>query len=61
LYSVPALVTFSFFDSVVAQSLMAISGGLLLIINSWGIWGLRDLISFSLDEKESKKNVSVTV
>jgi AGCS family alanine or glycine:cation symporter len=61
LYSVPALVTFSFFDSVVAQSLMAISGGLLLIINSWGIWGLRDQISFSLDEKESKKNVSVTV
>lgn len=48
-YAVVVLVVFSFFDTILAQSFMAIAGGLLLIINSWGIFMLRDQISYNLD------------
>lgn len=51
-YSVPSLAAFSFFDASVAQSLMAISGGMLLLINCWGIWKLRDEISYKLEDEK---------
>jgi len=46
IYAAVVLVIFSFFDSVVAQSVMAIVGALLLIVNSAGIFMLRKQISF---------------
>lgn len=49
------LVVFSFFDSVIAQSVMAIVGALLLITNSIGIFILRKRISF--DFQFSEKSV----
>lgn len=55
LYSIPSLVIFSFFDSTTAQSLMAISGGLLLLINSWGIWRLRHQVSFELGDRRKER------
>jgi AGCS family alanine or glycine:cation symporter len=47
-YAIVSLVLFSFFDSTLAQSIMAIAGGLLLVINSVGIFLLRKEISFDL-------------
>lgn len=48
-YAVIVLVLFSFVDSVLAQSVMAIAGGLLLLINSVGIYLLRKQISFEVE------------
>jgi len=48
-YAVVVLIVFSFFETVVAQSVMAIAGGLLLMINSLGIFLLRKKISFDFD------------
>lgn len=48
-YAVTSLIFFSFFDSSKAQALMGISGGLLLLINSWGIYKLRHVLSFEID------------
>ena len=47
-YAIFALLFFSFFDSTLAQAIMAIAGGLLLVINSIGIFLLRKEISFYL-------------
>ncbi|MBA3815311.1 MAG: sodium:alanine symporter family protein [Parachlamydiaceae bacterium] len=49
LYAISVLTFFSFFDTILAQSVMAIAGGFLLIINSWGIFVLRHEISYNLD------------
>lgn len=53
LYAVVVLIAFSFVDSILAQSVMAIAGGLLLLINSAGIFRLRNEISFECPEEES--------
>lgn len=45
-YAIFTLIFFSFFDTVLAQSVMAIAGGMLLVINSIGIFRLRKEISF---------------
>jgi alanine or glycine:cation symporter, AGCS family len=50
LYAVFALVLSVFVDTSQAQAIMAISGGLLLLINSWGIWKLRKEVSYSIQE-----------
>lgn len=52
-YACAALILFSFIDSTQAQSVMAISGGLLLAINSVGIFLLRKEISYNLSETEA--------
>ncbi len=52
IYAVVVLVAFSFLSSIVAQSVMAIAGGLLLIVNSLGIYRLRKEISFDYIPQE---------
>lgn len=52
LYAAVILTTFSFIDTLQAQTLMAIVGGLLLVFNCWGIFKLRHEIGFDLDGKE---------
>lgn len=53
-YAILVLIVFSFFDTLLAQSVMAIAGGLLLIINCCGIFRLRREISYNLDEKHEE-------
>lgn len=50
-YAVISLFLFSFVDALYAQSIMAIVGGLLLIINSIGIYRLRNEINFDFASK----------
>jgi AGCS family alanine or glycine:cation symporter len=50
-YAVIVLVAFSFFDTTVAQSVMAIAGGLLLLVNSVGIFMMRKMISFEMPKE----------
>lgn len=53
-YATAALLFFSFVDTTEAQSMMAIVGGLLLTINCYGIFRLRNEISFNFgDEREA--------
>jgi len=52
IYAAIVLIVFSFTDVVRAQSVMAIAGGLLLVINTYAIFRLRKEISFNLDEAE---------
>lgn len=51
-YAVIALLTFGFIDPLKAQSIMAIAGGLLLVINTVGIYRLRNQVVFSVDESD---------
>jgi len=51
-YAVAALVVFSFLGTTQAQTVMAIAGVSLLIVNSIGIFILRDEISFDLKGEE---------
>ena len=52
-YAVMVLTTFSFFDSAKAQTVMSVAGGLLLALNCYGIFKLKDELSFEIDsEKE---------
>lgn len=53
-YAIFALILFSFCDTIVAQSTMAVAGGLLLVINSVGIFKLRHEISFNLTEEREE-------
>lgn len=53
LYAIVALLFFSFVDTVQAQTVMAIAGGLLLVLNCWGIFRLRHEISFDIDGKKA--------
>ena len=58
LYAIVVLIAFSFLDTLVAQSIMGIAGGFLLLINCAGIFMLRKHISFdtkSLNLKEEKE------
>lgn len=55
-YTLLALIACSFVGTSEAQTMMAIAGGMLLVINCWGIYKLRDEISYdlsSLDKKDS--------
>lgn len=52
-YAILALIIFSFIDSTQAQAVMAVTGGLLLIINCYGIFKLRHEISFNLEEEKT--------
>jgi alanine or glycine:cation symporter, AGCS family len=54
IYAAIVLVAFSFFDSLIAQAVMAIVGALLLIINSIGIFLLRKQISFDFQFAEQE-------
>ena len=59
-YAAVVLPLFAYIDVSLAQTAMAISGGLLLVINSVGIFRLRKEISFELDEElEPVTEVSV--
>jgi len=51
IYAILAFLIFSFIDSIHAQSIMAISGGMLLVINSFGIYRLRKQVNFNFAEK----------
>lgn len=48
-YAILVLVLFSFYETILAQSVMAIVGGMLLLINSIGIFALRNQISYRFD------------
>lgn len=50
-YAILVLVAFSFLDTTLAQSVMAIAGGLLLVMNSVGVFILRKKISFNLSKE----------
>lgn len=50
-YAVVILLAFSFVDTTVAQSVMAIAGGMLLVMNAVGIYMLRKQISFDLPQE----------
>jgi AGCS family alanine or glycine:cation symporter len=59
-YSMMALPLFSFIGIKGAQSLMAISGGLLLMINCYGIFRLRKEVSFDLQmSKDLQKDFPI--
>lgn len=53
-YGAVSLILFSFGDLARAQSVMAIAGGLLLVINVYGMFRLRHEISFDVSEIEEK-------
>lgn len=62
MYAAFALLLFSFVDSSGAQAIMAITGGLLLPLNAYGIYKLRNEIGFDLENKVvSNFEVSQTV
>ena len=53
IYATISLFLFSFVDTLYAQSIMAIVGGMLLVINSFGIYRLRNEVNFNFaDVKE---------
>lgn len=52
-YAILALILSVFADTSQAQSVMAISGGMLLVINSYGIWCLRKEVSYTINETET--------
>lgn len=51
-YAATVLAVFSFVDSTQAQTVMTIAGGLLLVLNSYGIYKLRNEISFDIEADE---------
>lgn len=51
-YAIVVLITFSFLDTTLAQSVMAIAGGLLLVMNTIGVFMLRKKISFNMAEEK---------
>jgi len=58
-YAISALVLFSFVDPTQAQSVMTIAGGLLLVINCYGIFKLRHEISYNLDHETAEEPAAV--
>lgn len=48
-YAITVLLVFSFFETAQAQTLMTIAGGLLLMINCYGIFALRKELSYNFD------------
>ena len=57
IYAAIVLIVFSFIDSLIAQSVMAVVGALLLIVNSIGIFMLRKEISFDFELIDHKNNI----
>ena len=55
-YAFICLIIFSFFDTNVAQTVMSTAGGLLLIINCYGIFRLRKQISYEYATEEVSKD-----
>lgn len=53
-YAVSALLIFSLVESTAAQSVMTIIGGLLLIINTLGIYRLRKEISYAIEAPQPR-------
>ncbi len=62
IYAIVALVAFALVDTVRAQSIMTIAGGLLLVLNCYGIFRLRNEISydFNFDAKEQALKAQAT-
>ncbi len=57
-YAAVALLLFSFVESSTAQSVMQIAGGLLLLINCYGIFRLRHDLSFNLESTAEVQEVA---
>lgn len=57
-YAATVLPLFAYVDVSLAQTAMAISGGLLLVINSVGIFRLRKELSFDLDEQSEPEQAA---
>jgi AGCS family alanine or glycine:cation symporter len=57
-YATIILAIFSLFDTTRAQTLMTIAGGLLLVINCYGIFRLRKEVSFDIEAKELEQSQS---
>jgi len=55
LYAIIAFLSCTVVDTSQTQTIMALFGGLLLVINGWGIFRLRRDISFHLGEKNEFK------
>lgn len=51
-YAIVVLIAFSFLDTTIAQAVMAIAGGFLLLINSVGIFMLRNHISYEIPKEQ---------
>lgn len=51
-YAIASLIFFSFFSTAHAQTFLSVTGGLLLLINTYGIIKLRHEISFNIGETE---------
>jgi len=58
-YAVAALIAFSFVGTLQAQAIMSITGVLLLLINGYGIFRLRNEISFNLAPQPREVAVEV--
>lgn len=58
-YSIVILTVFSFVDSYQAQMVMSVAGGLLLALNCYGIFKLRNELSFDLDQPDQGEFVTV--
>jgi AGCS family alanine or glycine:cation symporter len=56
LYAAFSLLTFSFIGTAQAQSIMTIAGGLLLLLNCYGIFKLRKEISYDLAPSKAVPN-----
>ncbi len=56
-YAAVTLFTFAFVDLYVAMTVMSLTNVLLLIINSYGIFRLRDEISFDINEKKTESEL----
>lgn len=56
-YAAIALTLFGFVDTLQAQSIMAIAGGLLLVVNAAGIYRLRHEVSFAIPEEKNKSEL----
>lgn len=57
-YAAVILIAFSFAEPAKAQTIMALIGGLLLVINSYGIFLLRKEISYNFDFADEKTDES---
>lgn len=59
LYAITALTIFSFVDVTQAQSIMAIAGGMLLVINAIGIFRLRKEVNFDFTAEEKEPRLAL--
>lgn len=57
IYSVLVLLVFSFVDTMQAQTVMSVAGGLLLTLNCYGIFKLRHELSYNIRTEEDERVV----